>query len=88
MVLTELIAANPSAIGLIAKKNETDKTTPTPNVTYVIKENVLLASSYFCSPSFLETNAPPPLPNINPTQATSIMIGKIRFTPANALVPT
>ena len=35
----------------------------------------------------LPTKAAPPEPNINPIHATIMTIGKIRFTPANSLLP-
>ena len=85
-VFTELIAANPWAIGLIVKKKTSPKTSPEIKVTYVINEKVLFALSILFSPKYLETNAAPPAPNIKPTQATIMMIGKIRLTPAKALL--
>ena len=88
VVPSALIEAKPLVIGSTRKKNMTPITTPTINAVYVINENVLFALSSFFSPNLLETKAAPPLPNMNPRQATAIMTGKIKLTPANADVPT
>ena len=62
----------------------------TPDTThrYTSIEKYSLAFSFLPSPSVFDTMALPPVPIINPTEPSIIIIGIIRLTAAKASLPT
>ena len=72
-----------------AKTKQMNPTTiDTASVTYTISEKNSLASSFFPSPSVMETTALPPVPAMNPRVPTPISTGITRFSAAKGVFPT
>ena len=61
--------------------------TPQAIEEYTISEKILLALSLSPSPMVFAISAPPPVPNIKPTQPRIISTGIIKFTAAKAVSP-
>ena len=76
------------ATGLINIIPRSPNTIPHIAENATINENMWLAFSFFPSPSHIAISAPPPVPNINPTQPRIISTGIIRLTAANEVLPT
>ena len=55
--------------------------------TYTIMEKMSLARSRSPWPMVLAISAPPPVPNMNPTQPKPSSTGMIRFTAAKGVFP-
>lgn len=61
---------------------------PPAKAERTIREKRRFAFSVCPSPMVFATRALPPEPNMNPTQAKTMMAGKIRLTAVNAVLPT
>ena len=76
-----------SATGRSRKNPSTASTTPHSADTVIISVNISFALSCFRSPMVLAIGAPPPVPNMKPTQPSTSSSGIIRLTAANAVLP-
>ena len=82
------LAPSKTAIGPVNIIPITDNITPDTTHRYTSIEKYSLAFSFLPSPSVFDTMALPPVPIINPTEPSIIIIGIIRLTAAKASLPT
>ena len=82
------VAPRSSASGFIKIIPMAERITPLTIQRYMSIEKYSLAFSSFFSPRVLDTMALPPVPTIKPVEPSIIITGIIRFTAANASLPT